>query len=72
MAQFLVDRDRLDLTVQIERVDLAGLKLGAETACLCAHRAGEDGSAHGRRNARIVVHLSRGHQRTTGQMALDD
>ena len=72
VTQVVVDGDRLDLTFQIEPVDVAGVELGAETVCLCAHRAGEAGTAHGHRKAGVIVHLPRGHQGTAGQMALDD
>jgi hypothetical protein len=66
MTQVLVDRDRLDLTVEIEPVDVACVELGAESVCLCAHRGCEAGSAHGLRKAGVIVHLSRGHQGTAG------
>jgi hypothetical protein len=72
VTQVVVDGDRLDLTFQIEPVDVAGVELGAETVSLCAHRAGKAGTAHGHRKTGVIVHLPRGHQRTAGQMALDD
>ena len=48
------------------------VNFGAETLCLCAHRAGEVGCAPGLRKAGVIVHLGRGRQGTAGQMALDD
>jgi hypothetical protein len=72
VTQVVVDGDRLDLTLQIQPVDVTGVELGTETICLCTHRAGEAGSAPGPRKAGVIVHLPCEIQRTAGLMALDD
>ena len=70
--EVVVDGDRLDVAFQFKPVDVTGVELGAETVCLCAHRAGQAWSAHGPREAGVIVHLARGHQGTARQVALDD
>jgi hypothetical protein len=69
--QVIVDGDRFHLASQIERVDIAAVELGAETACLSAQRLSEHGSAHRLRKAGVVVDQPRSHQGAPGQTALD-
>lgn len=72
MTQAVADRDALDRAFEIEPLDVARVKLGAEAVCLCAQRTSEAWPVHRLREAGVIVHLPRVHQSPAGPMALDD